>query len=251
MTVLVVSGTGTGVGKTVVTAAVAAVAVAARRTVAVVKAAQTGALPGEPADLAVVGRLAGLGPGLLHEGGRFGPPLAPGTAARLEGHDGPALIGLSELVSRLAAGHDLVLVEGAGGLLVRFAADGWTVADLAASVGAPVLVVVDPGLGTLNHTALTLESLAARGLPCAGVVVGSWPQDPDLACRANLADLEDLAGTQLAGVLPALAGGLEPPRFTALAGQWLGPALGGRFDATDFRRRHDPPLGRAAAEGRH
>ncbi len=248
--VVVVSGTGTGVATPIVTAAVAAVARAQGRTVGVVKAAQTGLRPGEPGDLDGVQRLTGLGPDDVREIARFAPALAPAAAARLEGHAGPALAAVADAVRELADHRDLVLVEGAGGLLVRFAADGWTVADLAVALAAPVIVVADPGLGTLNRTALTLEALAARGLTCAGVVLGSWPGDADLACRANLADLEDLARTPLAGVLPAGAGGLDPDRFAALASQSLGPSFGGRFDAADFRRRHDPPEGRAGTEER-
>jgi len=78
-------------------------------------------------------------------------------------------------VHTLAGQRDLVLVEGAGGLLVRFDDTGWTVADLALRLGAPVLLVVDPGLGTLKPPALSLEALATRGIACAGVVLGSWP----------------------------------------------------------------------------
>ncbi|MGK3768287.1 ATP-dependent dethiobiotin synthetase BioD, partial [Enterococcus faecium] len=88
-------------------------------------------------------------------------------------------------------------MEGAGGLLVRYDDDGATIADWASALDAPVLVVVAPALGTLNHTALTLEAIAHRGLGLAGVVIGSWPDDPDLACRSNIRDLETLAARPL------------------------------------------------------
>ena len=84
---------------------------------------------------------------------------------------------------------DLILIEGAGGLLVRYDPAGSTIADLAAMLGAPVLVVTTPGLGTLNHTALTLEALRTRRRPAAGVVIGAWPAEPGLTERANLTDL--------------------------------------------------------------
>ena len=112
-----------------------------------------------------------------------------------------------------------MLVEGAGGLLVRFAAED-TLADVAAALAAPVLVVATAGLGTLNHTALTTEALAARGLRCPGVVIGSWPAAPDLAAECNLADLPAVTGLPLLGRLPAGAGRLAPDEFlvTARAG---------------------------------
>ena len=72
----------------------------------------------------------------------------------------------------------LTLVEGAGGVLVEIGADGVTLRDLAVDLAAPVLVVVRAGLGTLNHTALTLEALASHNVWCAGLVIGAWPQVP-------------------------------------------------------------------------
>jgi dethiobiotin synthetase len=119
-----------------------------------------------------------------------------------------------------------VLVEGAGGLLVRMTATG-TLADVAGLLGAPVLVVAAAGLGTLNHTALTVEALGARALSCAGVVIGAWPDRPDLAARTNLHDLPAVTGVPLLGALPAGAGGLDPARFTAVARRGLAPPLGG------------------------
>lgn len=241
--VLIVSGTGTGVGKTVVTAAVAALAAARGDRVSVVKPAQTGVPVAVPeGDLAEVRRLTGLAAGDLVELVRYPLALAPATAARLGGLAPLDLAACVTAVAELAAGRDLVLVEGAGGLLVSYRdpPGAWTLADLAGALGAPVLVVAEPGLGTLNHTALTLEALAARGLTCAGVVLGSWPVKPampDLACRANVADLETLAGP-LAGALAAGSGRLAGAGFLAAAGAGLGPALGGSFDAADFRRAH-------------
>ena len=207
--VLVVSGTGTGVGKTVVTAAVAALAAARGSRVAVVKPAQTGVGPDEPGDLDDVRRLAAVTD--LHEFARLRDPLSPAAAARRAGVPPPDLRDVAARVRALADDRDLVVVEGAGGLLVRYDDEGATIADLAHHLGAAVLVVVDPSLGTLNHTALTLEALAHRGLSLAGVVVGAWPDDPDLACRSNIRDLETLAARPLAGALRAGAGALDAP----------------------------------------
>ncbi|MFE7395413.1 dethiobiotin synthase [Streptomyces sp. NPDC057557] len=228
MTVLVVTGTGTEIGKTVVTAAVAA---ASRdRSVAVLKPAQTGLAPGEPGDAAEVVRLAG-GHVTAVELARFPEPLAPGTAARRAGLPPVRPHEIAEAAEKLASEHDLVLVEGAGGLLVRFDDDGATLADAARLLGAPVLVVVEAGLGTLNTTALTSEALRARGLECLGVVVGSMPAEPDLAARCNLADLPVAAGAPLLGAVPAGAGALAPADFRVLAGSWLAAELGGNRPA--------------------
>jgi dethiobiotin synthetase len=234
VSVLVVTGTGTGVGKTVVTAALAALAATRGSRVAVVKPAQTGVGAAEGGDLADVRRLAGVTD--LHELARFPDPLSPAAAARHSGLPPLDLQTAASAIRGLAAERDLVLVEGAGGLLVRYDEEGATLADLARALAADVLVVVDPALGTLNHTALTLEAIAHRGLVLVGVVIGAWPAEPDLACRSNVRDLETLAARPLAGALPAGAGSLDAPEFLLAARAALAPAFGGTFDAADFRR---------------
>jgi dethiobiotin synthetase len=130
-------------------------------------------------------------------------------------------------VAKLAESRDLVLVEGAGGLLVRYDPHGGTIADLAAALAAPVAIVATAGLGTLNHTALTLEALAARKLALAGVVIGSWPRRPGLAELANLTDLQAVRGGPLAGVMPEDASGLDRAGFLAAAATGLAGCLGG------------------------
>lgn len=241
MSVLVVTGTGTGVGKTVVTAAVAALARRRGSSVAVVKPAQTGlADEAEPGDLAEVRRLAGVDD--VHELARYPDPLSPEAAARRSARPPLDLDVTARLVADLVRSRDLVLVEGAGGLLVRFAPDGWTLAELARALHAPLLVVTTAGLGTLNATALTLEVMAGRGLSLAGLVIGSWPRTPDLAARCNVADLQALCSQPLAGALPEGAADLDGPAgFTELAQSGLAPAFGGTFDPADF-------LGAASSE---
>ncbi|GGT91392.1 dethiobiotin synthase [Streptomyces violascens] len=226
MAILVVSGTGTEIGKTITTAALAAVALAAGRSVAVLKPAQTGVAPGEPGDVFEVRRLAGEAVTGV-ELARFPEPLAPNTSARRAGMTPVGPEEVAEAAAKLATEHDLVLVEGAGGLLVRFDDEGGTLADAARLLGAPVLVVTPAGLGTLNSTALTAEALRARDLACAGVVVGIWPAEPDLASRCNLADLPEVAGAPLLGTVPEGAGRLAPADFRTRAAGWLAPALGG------------------------
>jgi dethiobiotin synthetase len=226
--VLVVSGTGTEVGKTVVTAAVAALAAGRGLRVAVVKPVQTGEPPGGVGDLATVRRLSGVTAN--YELARFPDPLSPEAAARAAGLPPLDLAAAAVIVKQIEA--DLILIEGAGGLLVRYDPAGTTIADLALMLSAPVLVVSTPGLGTLNHTALTLEALGRRSLVPAGVVIGSWPADPGLAERSNLTDLAvlaSLAGCSLAGLLPAGAARLNRDDFLAAAQGGLGPAFGGSF----------------------
>ncbi|MFE7776912.1 dethiobiotin synthase [Streptomyces sp. NPDC057445] len=233
MGVIVVSGTGTEIGKTVVTAAVAAVAAAQGRKVAVLKPAQTGLAAGEAGDAQEAARLAGAGVTGV-ELARFPEPLAPNTAARRAGMPAVGPRDVAEAAEKLAAEHDLVLVEGAGGLLVRFDDDGGTLAEAARLLHAPVLVVATAGLGTLNATALTAEALRARSLEPLGVVVGSWPAVPDLAMRCNLADFPGSAGTPLLGAVPEGSGTLSPTTFRTSAPHWLAPALGGVWDADAF-----------------
>lgn len=212
MTVLVITGTDTGVGKTVATAALACHVRLAGRDVAVCKPAQTGLADGDD-DLREIARLAGVD--ALTRGWRYPEPLAPVAAARRAGMPLPTRRQLLELI-RSADGPDrLVLVEGAGGLLVALGEDGVTLRDLAADLGAAVLLVVAPGLGTLNHTALNVEALAARSIPCAGLVVGAWPEAPGVAESDNRGELARLA--PLRAVLPAGAGAMTTDDFAAMS----------------------------------
>lgn len=232
MSVLVITGTGTEVGKTAVTAGIAALARAEGRRVAVLKPAQTGLLPGEPGDVAEVARLAG--DVTTRELARYPDPLAPDTAARRSGLATVHPADVAAAVVELDADHDLVLVEGAGGLLVRFDESGSTLADIAWAVNAPVLVVARAGLGTLNTTALTAEALRRRGIESLGVVVGSWPLHPDLAALTNLADLPEAAGGPLLGALPQGVAKLGSVDFLAVARRSFSPWFGGEFDPDTF-----------------
>ena len=197
MRVIVVTGTDTGVGKTIVSAALAALEPGS----VYVKPAQTG----DDDDAATVARLSGAE---THTLARFPEPLAPATAARRAGIAAITPEDVAAFVRALDAEH--VIVEGAGGLLVHLDDDGGTLADVAELLQAPLLVVARAGLGTLNHTALTREAIAARGLECKGVVIGSWPKDPDLAARCNLEDLGPILGR-----IPEGAGDLNREDFLA------------------------------------
>jgi dethiobiotin synthetase len=214
MSIVVVTGTDTGVGKTIVTAALAALARAGGRRVAVVKPAQTGVTTDEPGDLDDIQRLAGADD--LHELARFPDPLAPATAARRANIPAPTVAQLADYIRGLSD-RDLVLVEGAGGLLVHLDAAGHTLAELAGELGAPAIVVTRAGLGTLNASALTCEALAARRVECLGLVIGAWPAAPDLAATCNLDDLPTYTGQPVLGLLPEGAGRLAPDAFLEVA----------------------------------
>ena len=211
MTVLVITGTGTGVGKTIATAALASCA----RDIAVCKPVQTG----DDDDLAEIARLSGV-----HEFvsvARYPDALAPVAAAAAVGRSLPSADQIIDAVRSVDRPGRLTLVEGAGGLLVELATAGVTLRDLAVDLAAPVLVVCEAGLGTLNHTALTLEALENKGISCAGLVIGSWPSSPGAAEEFNRGALEALAPVR--AVLPAGAAALSPADFAVMAGNAFDP----------------------------
>lgn len=212
MTVLVVTGTGTGVGKTVAVAALACHARQAGLDVAVCKPVQTGTDSGDD-DLAEVTRLSGVTEtaGLA----RYPQPLAPVAAAEQAGATLPTRDQMLGLIRDLDRPDRLTLVEGAGGLLVEIADAGVTLRDLAAALAAAVLVTVTAELGTLNHTALTVESLAGQHISCAGLIIGSWPRQPGLVESSNRSALDRLAPVRAA--LPAGAGAMTVADFATMS----------------------------------
>ena len=218
MKTLIVGGTDTGVGKTIVTAALASQALRAGRRIAVIKPAQTGLAEGEPGDADEVKRLSGIDD--VIEIIRYPDPLAPASAAARVGGPGITVAQIARVVGALSD-HDLVIIEGAGGVLVRFDESGGTLIDLADALGAPVLLVARAGLGTLNHSALSIEALRARGVECPGIIIGSWPETPDLATRANVSDLPSYCGAPLLGQVPEGAARLEPLEFQNQSQSWI------------------------------
>ncbi|TNM42830.1 ATP-dependent dethiobiotin synthetase BioD [Nocardioides albidus] len=231
--VVVVTGTDTGVGKTIATAALAARAAASGERVLVVKPVQTGIGGSDPdvPDVETVARLAGVD---TVQFVALDEPLAPDTAARRQG---VAIPTVREHVARIReqltpeAGYDLVIVEGAGGLLVRLDAEGGTLLDIARDLtfalmradGSPVEVVVvcRAGLGTLNHTELTTTALRAVQVEPAGLVIGAWPADPGVAETCNRTDLTRLTGVPVLAVLPDRAGSLSPADFSSAVPTWF------------------------------
>jgi dethiobiotin synthetase len=198
MSRIFVTGTDTGVGKTVACAALVREALDDELTVAYFKPVQTGCGPDEPGDAAFV---AAAVPGVAAtEGIRFFEPLAPAVAAERAGRP----IDVDALVADIkATAAEVLIVEGAGGLLVPLVAD-FTMADFAVRFADAVIVVTRPGLGTLNHTALTVEAIRARGLPLAGLLIARWPPHPGVTELTNLERLDRLA--PIVGVVPHVHG---------------------------------------------
>jgi dethiobiotin synthase len=227
---VLVTGTDTGVGKTVTTAALCCWHLAGGRDVVVVKPTQTGVRVGEPGDIDEMRRLSGLAQGSAHELLRLPEPLAPESAALRSGTPIPAVADLAaQIAERTERGPDashVVLVEGAGGVAVRLDLHGGTALDLGRALewhgDVEVIVVTRAGLGTLNHTVLTVEAVRSAGLPVAGLVIGSWPADPDLAAVSNLEDLPRVSGARLLAAIPAGVGAAAPLDFQAAAPGWFG-----------------------------
>lgn len=217
--VIVVTGTDTGVGKTVTTAALAAVLETRGRRVVVYKPCQTGASVGD-SDVLEIERLSGV----RHAEARVVllEPMAPVAAAELDGVSLPSLAAHAERIADLSVDADHVLVEGSGGLLVELDGDGGTIADLAALTGpdTAVLVVARPALGTLNHTALTLEALERRGIAVLGTVIGSWPESPGPVESSNLRRFE-LSKHPLLATLPENSSRLPLALFRGEAVRWF------------------------------
>jgi dethiobiotin synthetase len=246
-----VMGTDTAVGKTVVTAAIALAARARGRDPAVLKPAQTGDDGTIVGDAEFVAALIGLDePAEAICPYRLRAPLAPSVAASLEGRRlDPEVVARS--YDDLSARHDLVLVEAAGGALVPFS-DGVDMAGLASLLGLPAVVVARPGLGTLNHTLLTLEALHRRGLTVLGVVISGYPPDPGLDALTNPPALARLTPVPLLGAIAHdpdidVERG-RPGRLAEIGPAGLDPLLGGTFSPARFRRDGETRLAATAPD---
>lgn len=220
-----VTGTDTGVGKTVLAAAMAAALRAGGVRVAAFKPVVTGVdepEPGRPPDHELLGAAAGVDPATVAPL-RFGPPVSPHLAAELAGTeiDPAALVGAARAAG---AGADALIVEGVGGLLVPLTPT-CTIRDLARELGLPVVVAARPGLGTISHSLLTVEAARAVGLDVRAVVLTPWPDAPGAMERSNRetisgmgdVDVHTLAATGIAPGDLARAGAALP------VADWLGP----------------------------
>ncbi len=213
-----VTGTDTGVGKSVLSAALVAALRARGIRVRALKPVVTGLdEPPEapwPYDHELLAMLAGTTPGEVVVKA-YGPAVSPHLAQELAGEElDPA--DLRRAIAHARASGDAVVVEGVGGLLVPLA-PGYDVRGLAADTGLPVLIAARPGLGTINHTLLTLEAARAVGLQIAGVVLTPWPDDPTTLERSNQQTIEQLGGVPV-GTLPRVDGPV-PDKLAAAADQ--------------------------------
>jgi dethiobiotin synthetase len=229
-----VSGTDTGAGKSVLAAVIAAGLAARGRSVAAFKPVVTGTDeapdPVFGRDHELLARAAGSLPAAVTPV-TYGPPASPHLAARLAGEeiDPQALLAAARAAAR---GHDTLVAEGVGGLLVPLAG-GWDIRRFAAALGLPLVIAARPGLGTINHTLLTLESARAAGLDVAGVVMTPWPAEPSAIELDNRTTVAELGEVDVA-VLEPLASSDRAALASAAAAlpidSWVGgtDAAGGR-----------------------
>jgi dethiobiotin synthetase len=209
---LFVTGTDTGVGKSVLSAALIAAMVAAGESVRAYKPVVTGLeeppsaadnVDAWPPDHELLASVAGMRPEDVSPL-RFGPAVSPHFAAELAGEriDPAALLSHA----RSGTGHPGLLareetlgVEGVGGLLVPLA-DDYTVRDLAVALGLPIVIAAKPGLGTINHTLLTLQVARSAGLHVSAVVLTPWPSQATALERSNHETIERLGNVEVEGL---------------------------------------------------
>jgi dethiobiotin synthetase len=228
-----VTGTDTGVGKTVVAAAIIARLRGLGAEVRAIKPLITGledpADPDWPPDHELLARVAGCEPEQVILAG-YGPAVSPHLAIELAGATPPTLEWLAEgvrAIARVGGVGSITVVEGVGGLLVPLGPDA-DVRDLAGVLGLPLVIAARPGLGTISHTLLTLEAARSAALPVAGVVLTPWPRDPSVLERSNCDTIARRGGVEVA-TLPRVA--RADPQLLAAAGaelpleRWLADAL--------------------------
>ncbi len=202
---LFVTGTDTGAGKTMVTAALAATLHVRGLRVGVMKPVESGCPQGDdglrPLDALFLRSASGCdAPLALVNPYALAHPLAPALAAELEGIH-IDIDHIRECYRQLSVDHDIVLVEGAGGLLAPCAGE-LTMRDLAVELNLPVVLVAGNCLGVINHTALTVEAIRQRGLHLVGVILNHISPDVDDAVRTNAESLRRWGGAPLLGELP-------------------------------------------------
>jgi dethiobiotin synthetase len=194
---LFVTGTDTGVGKTVVAASIVATLRARGEPVRAFKPVVTGTDepdPDWPADHELLGAAAGMDPATVTPV-TFGPAVSPHLAAELAGRP----IEPAELVTHARALGEPLVAEGVGGLLVPITL-GYSVRDLAVDLALPLVIAARPGLGTISHTLLTIEAARAVGLEVRCVVLTPWPDEPSAMEGSNRATIEQLGGVPVHGL---------------------------------------------------
>jgi dethiobiotin synthetase len=222
-----VTGTDTGVGKTVVAAAIVARLREQGQPVCALKPLITG-LDAEPdadwpPDHELLARVSGQRADntMLHG---FGPPVSPHLAAELARVSPPSIRTLTAEIRAATPAGSAVIVEGVGGLLVPISRSA-SVLDLAVALELPLIVVARPGLGTINHTLLTVQAARAAGLRIAGIVMTPWPSKPDAIVRSNRDTIERLTKLPVVGlpfVTSAEPGPLAAAGAVVPLKRWLG-----------------------------
>lgn len=236
-----ITGTDTGVGKTVVTAALAAFHRACGHRVGVLKPIESGcgdAGDGWPDDGRALVEAAGLTAGVDDVVPcRYREPLAPSVAAEREGRP-VCVAAIVRALDRMRASSDVTLVEGCGGLMVPISSDA-TVGDLAATMGLPVVIVARPDLGTLNHTGLTVHYARSLGLEIRGVIIsGLDPATDDVATLTNSRAIEVSYDVPVIGVLPRLDAPMDAASAVRAVREGVDVGrlfAGDQFDLTDGR----------------
>jgi dethiobiotin synthetase len=206
---LFVTGTDTGVGKSVLAAAIVAALRQRGTSVTALKPIITGLEephdPDWPPDHELLARAAGCAPDQVTIVG-YQPPVSPHLAAELAGRPiRPAELNAAILATARDRGAETTIVEGVGGLLVPLA-DGYDVRRLAQDLGLPLVIAARPGLGTINHTLLTLEAARTAGLGVRGVVLTPWPPSPSEIERSNRETIARLGNVPVATLAPIARG---------------------------------------------
>ncbi len=241
-----VTGTDTGVGKTAVTAALAALLWEKGLLTGVIKPFQTGTELDGLGDAEFIYGFLGRDCVLSEVSPcRLRAPLSPYRAASIEGVKIP-LGDIIEHTRDYISRNDVTLIEGAGGLCVPIT-ESYMMVDLAVDLGAPVVVVARPGLGTLNHTALSLEYARQKGARVLGVVINDFPESEDIASATNPAVLREVFSVNILGVLPHFPGlDVEGGSFSGLkrAGEeCFSPLFGGKFSVEAFLKELSEKMG--------
>ena len=219
-----ITGTDTGVGKSVLAAAICAALAARGERVAAFKPVVTGlespAAPGWPHDHELLAAAAGGGqtPSEVTPY-TFGPPVSPHFAAELAGE-------AIEPANLLAAAREqadaasVLVCEGVGGLLVPIT-PSYSVRDLAVDLALPVVVAARTGLGTISHSLLTVEAARAAGLTVAAIVMSPWPERPEPIEESNRDTVERLAGVTVHSLPPTTPAGLAAAGAGLPVADWL------------------------------
>jgi dethiobiotin synthetase len=198
-----ITGTDTGVGKTYVGAGIAESLLRSGVDTGVMKPAETGCHRRSgrliPRDALKLMKAAGVRDALaLVNPYRYQKPLAPSVAAEYEGpriNPGKIL----KAYCRLAQRHDFLIIEGAGGIMVPLL-ENYTYLELARDIGLPVVIIARPGLGTINHTLLTIASLYNKGVDITGIVINhAHVGKAGLAEKTNPAVIERISGLRILG----------------------------------------------------